>query len=32
MPERNFDKVMEPVIVLAVVGGLVALFFANRPN
>ena len=32
MPERNFDKIMEPVIVLAVVGGLVALFFANRPN
>ncbi len=30
-PQRNVDKVFEPIIVLAVVGGLVALFFQNRP-
>jgi hypothetical protein len=30
-PGRNVDKVFEPVIVVAVVGGLVALFFQNRP-
>jgi len=30
-PTRNVDKVFEPVIVVAVVGGLVALFFQNRP-
>lgn len=30
-PGRNVDKVLEPVIVVAVVGGLVALFFQNRP-
>ncbi len=30
-PERNVDKVFEPIIVVAVVGGLVALFFQNRP-
>ena len=30
-PTRNVDKVFEPVIVIAVVGGLVALFFQNRP-
>jgi hypothetical protein len=30
-PERNVDKVLEPVIVVAVVAGLVALFFQNRP-
>ncbi len=31
LPSRNVDKVLEPVIVVAVVGGLVALFFQNRP-
>ncbi len=31
LPQRNVDKVLEPVIVVAVVGGLVALFFQNRP-
>jgi len=31
VPERNFEKVFEPVVVVAVVGGLVALFFQNRP-
>lgn len=31
MPERNVGKVFEPIVVLAVVGGLVALFFQNRP-
>jgi hypothetical protein len=31
VPERNVDKVLEPVIVVAVVAGLVALFFQNRP-
>jgi hypothetical protein len=31
LPARNVDKVLEPVIVVAVVGGLVALFFQNRP-
>jgi hypothetical protein len=31
LPSRSVDKVMEPVIVLAVVAGLVALFFQNRP-
>ncbi len=30
-PTRNVDKVFEPVVVIAVVGGLVALFFQNRP-
>jgi hypothetical protein len=30
-PARNLDKVLEPVVVVAVVGGLVALFFQNRP-
>jgi hypothetical protein len=30
-PERNFEKVLEPVVVVAVVAGLVALFFQNRP-
>lgn len=30
-PGRNVDKVLEPIIVVAVVGGLVALFFQNRP-
>lgn len=31
LPQRNLDKVLEPVVVVAVVGGLVALFFQNRP-
>lgn len=31
VPSRNVDKVFEPVLVVAVVGGLVALFFQNRP-
>ena len=30
-PTRNVDKLVEPVIVVAVVVGLVALFFQNRP-
>jgi hypothetical protein len=31
VPGRTVDKVVEPVIVVAVVFGLVALFFQNRP-
>ena len=31
MPTRNVGKVFEPVVVVAVVAGLVALFFQNRP-
>ena len=31
VPDRNVDKVIEPVIVVAIVSGLVALFFQNRP-
>jgi hypothetical protein len=31
VPDRTITKVAEPVIVIAVVAGLVALFFANRP-
>ena len=31
IPGRNIDKASEPVIVVAIVGGLVALFFQNRP-
>jgi hypothetical protein len=30
-PGRTIDKVMEPVIVVAIVAGLIALFFQNRP-
>ena len=30
-PQRNVDKLVEPVIVLAIVSGLIALFFQNRP-
>jgi hypothetical protein len=30
-PTRNVDKVVEPVVVVGVVVGLVALFFQNRP-
>ena len=31
VPDRNFEKAFEPVIVVGVVAGLVALFFQNRP-
>ncbi len=31
VPTRNIDKLAEPVIVVGIVGGLVALFFQNRP-
>jgi len=31
VPSRNLDKMAEPVIVVGIVGGLVALFFQNRP-
>jgi hypothetical protein len=31
LPDRNFEKVLEPVVVVFVVAGLVALFFQNRP-
>jgi hypothetical protein len=31
IPDRNLDKVLEPVLVVLIVGGLVALFFQNRP-
>ena len=31
VPQRNADKAFEPVVVVAVVAGLVALFFQNRP-
>lgn len=31
VPERNLGRVVEPVIVVAVVAGLVVLFFQNRP-
>lgn len=30
-PQRNIDKLVEPVVVVAIVSGLVALFFQNRP-
>jgi len=30
-PQRNVGKALEPIVVVAVVGGLVALFFQNRP-
>jgi hypothetical protein len=30
-PGRTVDKVVEPVIVVAIVAGLIALFFQNRP-
>lgn len=30
-PSRNLDKLVEPVIVVGIVAGLVALFFQNRP-
>ena len=31
VPDRNADKVFEPVLVVVVIAGLVALFFQNRP-
>ena len=31
VPGRNVDKLAEPVIVVAIVGGLIALFFQNKP-
>ena len=31
IPERNFGRLLEPVVVVAVVAGLVVLFFQNRP-
>jgi hypothetical protein len=31
VPQRDAGKVLEPVVVVAIVGGLVALFFQNRP-
>jgi hypothetical protein len=31
IPQRNLDKVLEPILVVLIVGGLVALFFQNRP-
>jgi hypothetical protein len=31
VPGRTVDKVVEPVIVVAIVAGLIALFFQNRP-
>lgn len=31
VPERNLGRLVEPVIVIAVVAGLVLLFFQNRP-
>jgi len=31
VPDRNIDKLVEPVIVVAIVAGLIALFFQNRP-
>jgi hypothetical protein len=30
-PGRSVDKVVEPIIVIAIVTGLVLLFFQNRP-
>ena len=31
LPERNLGRLVEPIIVVAVVAGLVVLFFQNRP-
>ena len=31
VPQRDVDKLAEPAIVIAIVVGLVALFFQNRP-
>lgn len=31
VPGRVLGKALEPIVVVAIVGGLIALFFANRP-
>lgn len=31
VPGRSAGKVLEPIVVVAIVGGLIALFFQNRP-
>jgi hypothetical protein len=31
VPTRSVGKALEPIVVVAIVGGLVALFFQNRP-
>jgi len=31
IPTRSVDKVIEPIVVVAIVVGLIALFFQNRP-
>ena len=31
VPGRSVDKIVEPVVVVAIIAGLVALFFQNRP-
>ena len=31
VPGRSVDKALEPIVVVAIVGGLIALFFQNRP-
>jgi hypothetical protein len=31
VPTRSLSKALEPIVVVAIVGGLVALFFQNRP-
>ena len=31
VPGRSIDKALEPVVVVAIVAGLIALFFQNRP-
>lgn len=31
VPGRTIDKALEPVVVVAIVAGLIALFFQNRP-
>lgn len=31
VPGRSIDKALEPIVVVAIVGGLIALFFQNRP-
>ncbi|HYM81830.1 MAG TPA: hypothetical protein VEY91_10550 [Candidatus Limnocylindria bacterium] len=31
VPTRSVDKALEPVVVVAIVAGLIALFFQNRP-
>jgi hypothetical protein len=31
IPTRSVDKEVEPIVVVAIVVGLIALFFQNRP-